>query len=933
MEPKRSPSTVLRVFLSSTYVDLQAHRAAVRDIIGRLGQFTLAMEQFGAREGDAQTVSTELVADCGLYLGVIAWRYGYVPAGEQRSVTQLEYEAAGRMGIPRLVFLAAPETQTAGGPDDLFPASARDPEHMDQLLAFRAEIERAQVVDYFTTPDDLAKKGAAALHQYLQAHPAAQGPKAPRVLPPRAPGFVGREADLEMLAAGLRQGQAMAVVGMGGLGKSSVAAEAVHTLAAESSAFPGGVTWVRCDERTGLEGLTWLEDQLLAAWGASLSAEALRGATTPEQGLELRERALRERLRAPDGRDGAVPPPALVLYDNVERELPLSRLLDTVMPLGITPLLTMRSDPTSPHLRLVHLDGLPSPAAVQLFAERYTDRGGTWDTERDAAATTAIVEALGGLPLAIELAAARAARTQMALVAVAEELRAPDALARLSDPLDPSASVRYSLAKTLTVLSDIQRVRFAALGLPEGPDWPLPVIERMLAGVPAAQEGVLSSQVSLEALVAYSLVGLTAAQGAEAQRVRLHPLVRNFAREAWAHVPAADQEGAKRALLAGVQDWVTEHPVVGASTSQTLERDEELVVEALRVAVAHQVALPQVVSLVEAWDHYLSLRSYHLMVEMYTLQWESACTIGALPAALAALGALATASHRLGRPDDFLRYTKEALTIARELGDSNQIIRLLGRMGARAAEQGARTDAERMYDEANALALELGAQLTNASALNNLGILAQSLGHPEECERWLQRALERYRATEDLSGEITALYNLGEIFEVLGDLAAAQRYYEEGLTSARSVGNAYAIGAGLNALGQLALKTDDLETASRDLTEALPLSEQEDSRALGPYVRGNLALLTGLDAQRSGDREAAAQAFAEALRLFEEVPAGFTPGTDQRPFVRQLLAEVRERPSVSAAEAPTQVPAAAPEPAAALESVPRAKRRWWLWGR
>jgi len=65
------------------------------------------MEQFGARAGDAQTVSTALVAGCDLCLGVVTWRYSFVPAGQAQSVTQLEYEEAGRLGLPRLLCLAA----------------------------------------------------------------------------------------------------------------------------------------------------------------------------------------------------------------------------------------------------------------------------------------------------------------------------------------------------------------------------------------------------------------------------------------------------------------------------------------------------------------------------------------------------------------------------------------------------------------------------------------------------------------------------------------------------------------------------------------------------------------------------------------------------------------------------------------------------------
>jgi hypothetical protein len=53
-----------------------------------------------------------------------------------------------------------------------------------------------------------------------------------------------------------------------------VAAEEVQVLAEDPAVFPGGITRVRCDERTGLEGLTWTLDQLLAAWDAAVPAEA-----------------------------------------------------------------------------------------------------------------------------------------------------------------------------------------------------------------------------------------------------------------------------------------------------------------------------------------------------------------------------------------------------------------------------------------------------------------------------------------------------------------------------------------------------------------------------------------------------------------------------------------------------------------------------------
>src|SRR5215472_5571327 len=103
---------IRRIFLSSTFVDLHAHRQAVHDIIERMGQFTIGMERFGAQDGDAQTVSLDQLAAADLYIGIIAWRYGFIPPGQLYSVTQQEYLEASRLGLPRYLFLADPRTQT-----------------------------------------------------------------------------------------------------------------------------------------------------------------------------------------------------------------------------------------------------------------------------------------------------------------------------------------------------------------------------------------------------------------------------------------------------------------------------------------------------------------------------------------------------------------------------------------------------------------------------------------------------------------------------------------------------------------------------------------------------------------------------------------------------------------------------------------------------
>jgi tetratricopeptide (TPR) repeat protein len=939
-----APAAVRRIFLSSTFVDLQAHRAVVRDIIGRMGQFTLAMEEFGARADDAQTVSTALVSGCDLYLGVIAWRYGYIPIGQERSVTQQEYEEAGRLGMSRLLFLAAPETEAADGPTDLFPASARDPNHLSQLLAFRAEITREQVVDFFTTPDDLAKKVATALHQYLQISPSAPALPPPHNLPPRAPGFVGREQDVqaltEVLRDGQREGVSTAVVGMGGLGKSSLAAEAVSLLASPPPMFPGGLTWVRCEDRVGLSGLVWIEDQLLAAWGASLPDDVIARASSPEEGLELRERALRERLRST-----AAPEPALALLDNVERDLPVSRLLDTATPLGITTLMTCRSEPSSPRVRLLRLEALGQDAGVHLFASRYQARGESWIQERDEAATRRIVDALGGLPLAIELAAARAARTRLPLIALTDELQAPDALARLSDPLDPSASVRYSLGRTLAALSATQKARFAALGLLEGSDWPRDVVGALFEGMPASPPEDAqpngAAQVDLEALCAFSLAGLGARHyaGAESDpRVRLHPLVRDLAREQWAALSTADQEASLHALLLGLQNRLAKLATSKAYLQVAL--DEELIAGALRATAARQTDLPLLISIIDRWGQYLSTFRTRLNLEMRALQLASARAIGDRPAELTALFGVAGSSWGLGHEEDGFRYDNEALALARELGDEVGKISALCSVGDALAGRGLRAEAGLMYDEATALAREAGDALTNWSAILNLGVFADTLGDHKSGDHWWQLALETAHTTGNLLAEGKTLCSFGVRYEAQGDFERSRRYFDEGVAVARTLGDPVGIGVLLNDRGHLGLLSGDLDAAGSDLSEALPLLTELPDRALA--ARGNLAILAGLEAQRQGEQESARQAFEEALRLFEQ---SVMPEFKTRiQYVRQLLANLREQPAASA-PAPASEPSAVsvpiymaetilPEPVAASASRPqRAKRRWWPWRR
>jgi tetratricopeptide (TPR) repeat protein/Mrp family chromosome partitioning ATPase len=935
---KPRPQRARRVFISSTSIDLVAHRQQVHDILERLGQFAVDMAQFGAQSsGDAISISTDKVASAEVYLGIVAWRYGYIPPGEICSVTHLEYLEARRLGLPCFLFLARPESDHD---QSLFPAAVRDPDHRQQLLAFRTELQSGPVVDYFTTPDDLAKRIAAALHEWLlkqQTEEFLTGQRPPRHLPPRVEGFIGRELEMQSLCARLRQGQsvalAAAVSGMGGVGKSALAAEAMHTLATEPETFPGGLAWVRCDERRDLSGLIWVYDRLLDAWNIPIAAEELSAASTLEAEADLRERTLRFRLRVPGSLE---PPPALVLLDNVEQALPISRALEVLSALHITVLLTTRAEPSVPRLHLVRLEVLEQATAVRLFAERYADRGGDWNEPRDGPAAGEVARALGYLPLALELAAARAARQRLSVAMLAHELQQPGVLAKLKDPLDPTASVRYSFSKSLDLLTHTKRLRFAALGLPDGPDWPRPIGERLLSAIPTDSAAEDTAADDLELLVALSLVNLASLEppsnepGHSANlpelRVRLHPLLRQLAREEWTIQPSQVRAAVLIALLDEVKDLVEAHK----SDFARLAREEELIAGTLRRATNEHVAPHLLGDTIDAFFDYLDIGGHwRLGMELVTLQRNARRDLGDQRGEGASLNRLGSLAQALGRSEQATYILEQALQITRQVGDRHGEGRALNNLGNLADRLGRKEEAETYYQQAldifrqvgdrrgegsaynnlglladtrgqkeraigfyeQALAIEreMGDRRGEGRTLNNLGLLLDSQGQKEQAAAYYQQALARRREVGDRAGEANTLGNFGLLADSQGRKAEAGTYYEQALVIQREIGDRRGEGRTLNNLGLLTDRQGQEEETIRFYQQALDIARETGDRRGEWRILNNLVPL----AHRQGRAEEAASYYQQASVIWQEL--GYRPEGESTPIPPGSLEETLQQ--------------------------------------
>jgi hypothetical protein len=155
-------STMLNVFVSSTYEDLAEHRKQVRALIEALGLNDVAMEKWPASPQPPYREVEKAIRVSHIYLGIIGWRRGSLIPDLQTSYVRFEYDLARRTPLPMLVFLADPAEPIPVNKIERGSA-------WDDILKFRDDVEREQtfVRNYFGGPLDLVLRVSGSLFRML----------------------------------------------------------------------------------------------------------------------------------------------------------------------------------------------------------------------------------------------------------------------------------------------------------------------------------------------------------------------------------------------------------------------------------------------------------------------------------------------------------------------------------------------------------------------------------------------------------------------------------------------------------------------------------------------------------------------------------------------------------------------------------------------
>lgn len=194
-----------KAFISSTSVDLPEYRQAVIEACLGRGYFPVGMEHWSAKDADAVTVCLSELEDCQLFIGIYAFRYGWIPPGRNVSICELEYDRAKEKGIPRLLFFA---DENAAWP----PKMVDKGDNAVKLEAFKERIGAERVGAFFGSNHELRAEVVQALADWKSTHLNPNHVATPRKgqeIPPRPEHGTGDSAKAQVDQTGLTPLQEM----------------------------------------------------------------------------------------------------------------------------------------------------------------------------------------------------------------------------------------------------------------------------------------------------------------------------------------------------------------------------------------------------------------------------------------------------------------------------------------------------------------------------------------------------------------------------------------------------------------------------------------------------------------------------------------------------------------------------------------------------
>lgn len=820
------------VFISSTSRDLKAYREAAIETCRNLGFTPIAMENFEAMGVGATEGSKRKLREADLYVGIIAHRYGYVEAGYDRSVTEIEFDYAGERGLDRLCFLVDP---AHGWPDDAY-----EPEQAAPLAAFKSKIEQSVIRSLFTTVEDFQQKLIQALVEWQEWRAARSGEldavlaTTPDDVPNQPATLVGRDELLNEVDALLDKGKRVLLQGFGGTGKTALAAALV---ARRIAAGKGAALWLRA----GTED----RDGLLLALARPFNAEQT---IAKEASIQARARVVRLLLAQNNVK--------LVVLDDVWNGRAISQLLNVnAIPGGTPVLVTSRQRYTG--LTRIDVGRLTREAALELLCQ-LGEPALTNNPHADALCAKlgdhAFAVRLAGLTLALD--DLTPAELLKRIEAAPYKLAAPD-----GSEDEGRASVEDLLAASLYTLDSEARAMFLAFGA----FFTASVTPDLLALYLKRHRDVVED--ALNRLQRRGLAERSAETVERAVEYRIHDLAYSYAK-------AQANDDQRRRALDACFAYLERHPNPTPAHFAALRSELDNFFGAATWAMSAG-RYDDVMSLAD-WlyrspdggEGFLHLQGYAgLAITLLGQAAAAAQAAGDRRCQAAYLSSLGSAYRDVGQVKTSIKYYRQALKLYHDLGDTAGEGLTLGRLGITHRLLGQTEQAIEQLQQG----LTLAQQADNAHAremnLSNLGIAYRQLGQLETAVDYLRQALDIARTRQDKRGEAINLGNLGDAYRDLRQSEAAVQHYRQALALARETGDRRGEAINLGRLGDTLREQRQFPAAVDYLEQALAIARDTGDKRGEAINLGRL----GDTLRDQGQLAAALEQHHEALEIARQM--------------------------------------------------------------
>ncbi|GIF49595.1 putative ATPase [Asanoa ferruginea] len=813
-----TPDRRLRVFVSSTLEELEPERLAVRDAIARM-RLVPVMFELGARPHGPREVYRAYLEQSQLFIGIYWESYGWVGPDSELSGIEDEYLVAAH--LPKLIYVKAPApdrdprlTALLDRIRDDARVSYRQFRSADELRRVVGEDIALLLTERFN-PRSTAGSGSRSGSAEVEAAPRDELPVPPNPL-------LGRRAEQRALRDLLTSDDVRLVTltGPGGVGKTRLAMELGSAL---RNTFADGVRF------TDLSGVTD-PDLVAAALAQSLGLRTVPNRPPLDDVVTyLRNRSL------------------LLVVDNLEHLPDAAPIIATVLGAGagITMLATSRVPLrlTGEHVFDVLPLPVPDPAedpsvavrrdgAARLFVERARAVKADFSVGPDEAAAIAeIVRRLDGLPLAVELAAAkvRVLSPRALLSRLTSRLGTLTGGAR--DLPARQRTLRDTIAWSYQLLPPHEQRLFGRLGVFAGP-FDL-TAARSVAGVPEQYAGLDA----LTSLIESSLIGQE--RGDREPRFTMLGIIRDYALERLREDGDWTDTHNRHALH---YLYFAEHvaPPLGRTSTNPGSVDLlEAEHDNLRAAMSWFIDTGQFEEAVRlgwvVWSLWW-LRGHTdegaRSIER-VLEHADQLSPRAYARVLFGDGSISfiTGQHAVGKGK-----LERALPLLRQIGDDDATARAAGMLGQLALARGDYDQARELLEETKQISERLGEDWMIALYHTRLGLVPLKAGDPKAAAEQFSDGLRLARKTNDHLGEVVALYSLAVAAMVDGDRSGATAYLESGLRVAAGARDEAGAALYLRALSNIAARTGSPERAVRLAAAARKLQTVTGAAWIQAYV-------------------------------------------------------------------------------------------------